>query len=75
MKEILTAPSLLEGYEKISQSIEMPPHKLLIDTDVPEAGLKAIGALRELKKVLRIQKLCEFTVQQSILSYFTLVEN
>jgi len=29
-------------------------HKLLIDTDVSEVGLKALGALRELEKVLRI---------------------
>ena len=57
------------------KSIESLIHKLLIDTDIPEAGLKAIGALRELEKVLRIQKLREFTVQQSILSYFTLAEN
>ena len=40
--------------KKTSPSIEMPPHKLLIDTDVPEARLRAIGALRELEKVLRI---------------------
>ena len=75
MKDILTAPSLLEKYEKTSPSIKIPPHELLIDTDVPEARCKAIGALRELEKALRIQKFCEFTVQQSILSYFTLVQN
>ena len=50
MKDILTAPSLPGGTKKTSPSIEMPPHKLLIDTDVPEAGFKAIGALRELRK-------------------------
>jgi len=46
-------------------------NKLLVDTNVPEVGLTAIGTLRELEKAWRIQKLGESTVQQSILSYFT----
>ena len=37
--------------KKTSPSIEMPPHKLLIDTDVPEAGgLKRLEPLESWRK-------------------------
>ena len=66
--------ALLSTAEALN-SIQSLIHKLLIDTNVPDAGLKAIGTLRELEKAWRIQKLRESTVQQSILSYFPPMEN